>query len=277
MIGSAVKKAIRARYLPGGFYRIPYGPNAGRYFEYDPSMILGIMLGLHEPNTFAAARQVVRKGATVLDIGANRGYFTIFFDALVGDTGQVFAFEPMPDNFGALERTVKRNHCRSTVVLQKAVSNRVGSEVMYSSENHLMSSLIGDWAGTTHGEITVETVTVDSLFRDRDRGPDFIKMDIEGGGVYALPGMQGVIQEFRPVLCLESHTPQEDRAIGEVLQSGNYAAFRIGSAVPVTDLNADYTSAAGVYGSILAVPREGPLLSQLKPALFQKWRFGQRW
>jgi FkbM family methyltransferase len=271
-----VKKAIRARYLPGDFYRIPYGANAGRYFEYDASMILGIMLGLHEPNTFEAARQVVRKGATVLDIGANRGYFSIFFDALVGEAGQVFAFEPMPDNFGALERTVKRNHCHSTVVLQKAVSNSVGSAVMYPSGNHLMSSLIGDWAGAGHGELVVETVTVDSLFCNRDRGPDFIKMDIEGGGVYALPGMQGVIQEFRPVLCLESHTPQEDHAIGEVLQSGNYAAFRIGSTIPVTDLNADYTSAGGVYGSILGVPKEGPLLSQLKPALFQRWRFGQR-
>ena len=66
-------KSLRRYYIPGRFYRIPFGPNKGAHVEYDPSMNLDMMLGLHEPNTFEVARQIITDGMLVWDVGANRG------------------------------------------------------------------------------------------------------------------------------------------------------------------------------------------------------------
>src|ERR1700739_2534833 len=52
----------------------------------------------------------LRKGMVVMDVGANIGYLTLFFCRSVGPQGSVFAFEPEPDNFRELARTVERNH-----------------------------------------------------------------------------------------------------------------------------------------------------------------------
>ena len=277
MIKSVIKKALKLYYKEGGFYKIPFGPNRGLYFEYEPSMILGIMLGIHEPNTFQAFSQLLRKGMTVVDLGANRGYFSIYFAKMVGNGGVVYAFEPMPDNYAALERTIHKNNFQNIIKpVQAAVYNRNETVEFFQSENHLMSSVDVAWAGSTHGKIEVSGITLDSFFEDKKRGPDLIKMDIEGGGTYALEGMEEVIKKYKPYLLLESHTPAEDKAIGRILAIGDYVVFRVGDSTEVKDLTADHTNPQGVYGTVLGVPKDDPSLKNLKPDLFQKYRFGQR-
>ena len=51
-----------------------------------------------------------------------------------------------------------------------------------------MASLDGNWTGKAGGEIEVNGITLDGYFEEKNYYPDFIKMDIEGGGVYAFPG-----------------------------------------------------------------------------------------
>ena len=49
------------------------------------------------PQEYRAFRAAVRPGATVLDVGANVGAYTLMFATWVGPGGRVFAFEPAPD------------------------------------------------------------------------------------------------------------------------------------------------------------------------------------
>ena len=49
----------------------------------------------------------IKKGHTVLDIGANQGYYTSLFSILTGYKGQVHAFEPVPESFSKLEKLRK--------------------------------------------------------------------------------------------------------------------------------------------------------------------------
>ncbi len=264
-------------YRPGQFYRIPFGLNRGCYFEYDPTVLISIMLGLHEPNTAEAFRQLVQPGMVTVDLGANRGYFSIMLARLVGESGLVYAFEPLPDNFAALQRTLQRNSCRQVVALPKAVGRDRSPVRLYVSHTPYMSSVDSRWAGTAGGYIQVEGIDLDAFFKEQARPPDLIKMDIEGGGANALDGMMQTVAVQRPMLLLESHTPDEDRAIGRVLQDNAYQAYRIGSRIPLLRLDADYRDPNGVWGTVLGVPPERlTRLSQFDPRCFQRWRLGQR-
>lgn len=62
--------------------------------------------GAYEPELVAMLKRALRPGMTVLDMGANIGYFSAIAAALVGPSGRLHAFEPAPSCFGQLERNL---------------------------------------------------------------------------------------------------------------------------------------------------------------------------
>jgi len=60
--------------------------------------------GIYEEFETQMLKKIINKEETVVDIGANIGYYTLIFAKLVGDKGKVFAFEPEPNNFELLKK-----------------------------------------------------------------------------------------------------------------------------------------------------------------------------
>jgi len=122
----------------------------------------------------------------------------LLFSRLVGDQGQVFAFEPSPDTAALLRDHLRLNHKRNVTIIQKAVAGRVGemrfSDAGVSRERRLDNA----------GGITVLSVTVDQIVRDLP-APACIKMDIEGAEVEALQAAVDCFRRYRPKLFLATH------------------------------------------------------------------------
>jgi len=57
-----------------------------------------------EPDETNFFNKSIDKGMTIIDIGANIGYFTLLFSKLVGDSGKVITFEPNPHSFKILKK-----------------------------------------------------------------------------------------------------------------------------------------------------------------------------
>src|SRR5262245_57312412 len=55
--------------------------------------------GIYEPLETHFVEELVPPGGCVVDIGANIGYYTLLCARWAGPTGQVYAFEPEPENF----------------------------------------------------------------------------------------------------------------------------------------------------------------------------------
>lgn len=266
----ALSVAIRRALREGRSYPVLAGPNRGRWLEYVPWLSPGVFVGTLEPGTAEVIRQVVAPGDAVLELGANAGYFTLLLDAAVGPHGRVLALEPVPATRALLERNLARNGCRRTEVLEAAASDRAGTASFFVPSNPHTASLLNDWAGPEAARIEVPTAVVDATLASRGLAPAFIKMDIEGGGAPALAGMTETIRRYRPVFLMESHSPAEDAAIGRLLTTGGYRGWRVGSRVPLRHLERDYRDLYGVWGPILAVPRERhAVLARLEPARFQ--------
>lgn len=147
-------------------------------------------------------RRIVRPGWTVVDVGANIGYYTLLFARLVGRSGCVYSFEPQASTYAALSRNISLNEPGNVRAFRVALSDSVGEAPLAET---------GERPHATHiagiGEASSEKVpliTLDSfLAAESARGLDLVKVDIEGYEMRFLAGAAETLARFRPIVQLE--------------------------------------------------------------------------
>jgi FkbM family methyltransferase len=174
----------------------------------------------------------------------------------------VIAFEPSPSILPLLKRNLAANAIQNVEVVELACSDQIGEVEFFVGDHHHISSLDGAWASQGKGRlapISVGSTTLDAFFygtKAAPRLPDLIKIDIEGGGVFALKGMDRCLSESRPLVWIESHTPHEDRAISQMILKHGYQAFRLQTGKRVMEPQTTYPNPEGVWGTMLLFPNE---------------------
>jgi len=82
--------------------------------------------GEWEPEISNLIRKYLSPGDTFIDIGANIGYHTLHAATLVGDSGKVVAFEPLPRLSEQMTRSIKENNFSNITVFDLALSDKIG-------------------------------------------------------------------------------------------------------------------------------------------------------
>ncbi len=143
--------------------------------------------------------QFVTPGSTVIDVGANVGFFSRRFARWVREGGRVLAIEPAPDNYRALERAMARGNTATRVeVIQAVATESPGTRYLELNPYHPGDHKIGDEG------LEVAAVTVDGLMAERNCPPvSLIKLDVQGAEYQVLSGSRETIQRFHPVLFME--------------------------------------------------------------------------
>ena len=164
-----------------------------------------------EPEILAALQRWVRRGDTVVDIGANIGYFTAHLARLVGADGCVHAFEPDPANFALLAENMRANKLTWVQLHQAAVGAQAGQATLHISEYNGGMHRLYDSVCCTGPGLDVAVRTVDQLLAGSRI--DLIKIDIEGYEPAALMGAQAclranpemkIVSEYCPASMLEA-------------------------------------------------------------------------
>jgi len=153
--------------------------------------------GAYERELVRLMKRTLKSGMTVLDVGANIGYLSALAAGLVGNSGQVHAFEPMPQNVSRLRQNL-RAFCWARLY-PCAVGETQGKATIYFNESE------AGWASLMMSDdlrrrADVDVIRLDDWAIDR---VDFVKMDIEGGEFHALRGAQEMLSRFRPIIVAE--------------------------------------------------------------------------
>jgi FkbM family methyltransferase len=172
-----------------------------------------VRTGVFEPFETEWTAHELRPGDTVLDVGANIGYFTLHFARLVGPHGRVFAFEPDPANFALLKRNVAVNGYRNVELVPAAVSDRTGATHLFRSDSNAGDHRAYDSADG-RAAVAVETVALDRYLDRPGLRIDFIKMDIQGSEWHALRGMRGLLARHPRLKMLMEFWPVGLRRCG---------------------------------------------------------------
>ena len=148
----------------------------------------------------------------VLDIGAYIGHFALQAARFVGPEGRVFAFECHPVTFRFLQHNIAINKRHETVVaVQKAVAHQSGVMPFFlRGADKTLSSL---WQSHRADEtVEVEATSIDEMFADEQI--DVIKLDVEGGEIQALRGMERTLARAKKLVLFVECNPSALAAAG---------------------------------------------------------------
>lgn len=179
------------------------------------------LFGMIDRRELALVREHLR-GGDFVDVGAHVGLYAITAARSTG--GRVLAFEPNPVARAQLADNVALNGVRVTVS-GSAVGARPGSALLHvpASYDPSFSSLEGD--RFAEGEpVRVEVTTVDAEVDRLGLQPTVVKVDVEGGELDVVAGMERTLREHRPVLLVEV----SERSARELARLEGYSGFRVG-------------------------------------------------
>jgi FkbM family methyltransferase len=177
----------------------------------------GCWLGTYERPMQRLFRERIRPGATVFDIGANVGFFTLLASKLAGDSGRVVAFEPLPRNLEFLNRHIHLNDVANVHVEPLAIAAASGEAHFRVAQHASMGGL------RDGGDLRVVTASLDDLIASGHvTRPDFIKMDIEGAESDALRGAARLLASGALTIALSTHGWQQHETCCAMLRDAGF-------------------------------------------------------
>lgn len=200
----------------------PAHPVTARYcglrLRFDSSSRIGeaIYANAFERHQRLILDQILTPGITVVDVGANIGFYTCLFARKVGPQGRVIAVEPTPASFVTLQENVARNGCQQRVEChQCALSDREGHAALnvYDKGQDVYNTL-GSFnalaAGSPVATVDVPTARLDRLLENKslDNGC-FIKIDVEG---FEYQVLSGAVDHLRSLPKVALMVELNDRA-----------------------------------------------------------------
>jgi len=195
-------------------------------------------LGTYEPELQGAVRDWVKPGWIAYDVGANIGYISLLFAKTVGNNGKVFSFEALPANLERLRKNINLNfdNIGKITIFSGAVTNMIAPVRFLIGPSGGMGKVEGSAGrqGEYHQSIEVPGITLDDfVYHQGQPVPQVIKIDIEGGEVLALPGMQRLLVEKHPLLFIEMHGYEAAKVVWDLLTSAGYMITRMAPGYPI--------------------------------------------
>lgn len=164
-------------------------------------------------------RGLIKPGMTVVDIGANIGYYALIAADLVGGDGKLVAFEANPAVAAMLHSTMSMNgflgrsrieskavFSHSTTVPFGIFACHIGGSSIYASDP--ATALLNDEIKM----IEVQAVSLDEYFSPDER-VDVMKIDAEGAEPAILKGATRIISDNKDIQIIMEFAPSLFKAV----------------------------------------------------------------
>ena len=187
----------------------------------------------------------VEQARCIIDIGANIGLFTMSAKRKAPDA-TVYAFEPIPETFHVLERNVSLLGGPDVHLYNVAVGSEDHGEQIFTffpnmpgnsttnptlkdDQKPALEQLLGkpatDFLYQTETR-TVRVRTLSSVIREQGiTSVDYLKIDVEGGEISVLDGIEAQHWSLFKQIAIEAHTAQLREQVCEILGQHGFDAY----------------------------------------------------
>jgi len=182
--------------------------------------------GLYELPLTRRVVGLARRGGTLVDVGANLGYFALLWAAQTPANG-CLGLEASPRNIQILKRNVSRNGLQRRIEVMPLAAGARPGKLRFDVGPIEQTGWGGFVLGEPSGSIDLDVVRLDEVVRS-DRPIALLKVDVEGADAWVLMGCERLLT---------------NRAIQEVWYEQNKPRMRA-LGIPV-DAAQDYLRAVG--------------------------------
>lgn len=161
--------------------------------------------GTYEKHLSKIAKQLATTGDTVIDVGANFGWYSVLLAAEVGEKGRVFSFEPNIAIYPTLVENIEINnysdrvHLRQCGVGDKALRAVLSAGDLESAIGFIDTQPEDETKGTSE---SVDVYPLDDLVAEHIGEISFIKVDVEGFESFVLQGAKKIFAAENPPAML---------------------------------------------------------------------------
>jgi len=168
-----------------------------------------ILFGTREVDHKILLENIAKPGMTVLDIGANIGYYALMEKELIGNSGKLITVEPSPKNIKIFRKNLDLNNISDINIIEGAISDKSEKKTFHLADQGNLNTFHATGTGLKHltGEVVeVNSYTVPEILQGGS-DLDLIRMDVEGHEVEVLNGMLEKVKsgELKPKIIFETH------------------------------------------------------------------------
>jgi FkbM family methyltransferase len=177
--------------------------------------------------------ELSKKSATIVDIGANTGLFSVLASR-VNPKVKIVSIEPYSVNAKRLRKNVALNEATNVTICELALGERDGEIQMTVPKNGAVtdvSSMDGSFSKRKYPELewssqTVKMLTLDHLAEEKKLKIDLIKCDVETFEIPVFKGADKVFKEDKPTIIFECFLDDERMLFfNAILSSYNYYMY----------------------------------------------------
>ena len=156
-------------------------------------------------------QQEINAGDTILDIGANIGYYALMEASLAGENGTVYAVEPDPRNTKYLEMNLMHDKNKAIQIAECALSDESGTKDFWICERSNLNGFRPNPIYIPTNSIRVTTFDFGEYI-NKLSPLDLVRMDIEGHE----------IEIFSSLVAYASHTSASRLPKKIIFETHNY-------------------------------------------------------
>lgn len=167
-----------------------------------PYVILNF--GEYEDKLWNLTAKQINSPRTILDIGGNVGYFSLYFSKLF-PSAQFHCFEPVPSTYENMLKNLKINDTVNIKSYNIGLTNKKQTmEMFFNPEGCGSSSLQNLLEAPCTKKILAEFSTLDAFVEENNiQGIDFIKCDVEGAEKFVYEGGLNTLRKYKPIIFSE--------------------------------------------------------------------------
>lgn len=174
----------------------------------DPVISGALFFGVYEKGETAFVQRTLQPGMTVLDIGANVGYYTALATRAVGPSGRVIALEPDPQSYEYLEQTIAANEVGNVNAFQYAAADHEAKMPLHISKDNRGDNRLYE-PDPKWPKITVTARPADDVLKESGiDSVDFIKIDVQGFEASVIDGLQNTLAQSKKLTLLAEFWPK---------------------------------------------------------------------
>lgn len=219
-----------------GAVRVEAAGLSARFYARTPTELRMLELaeqGRWERDIVKLLTSRLRPGNVAYDIGSNLGFYAVLLAKVVGETGEVVAFEPESQCYEHLRDNLKLNELTNVRAFRLALGEGSAEGKLYVGEDLQLSNLAEPRARRMRQQI-VQIVAGDEIREAKNLPlPQVVKIDVEGHEYAVLRGLRRTLSNPNcETVCCEVHSdflPQEVKPeqILDLLKSCGFKQFDI--------------------------------------------------